>query len=80
MFELESEHRSFKFQLVSSGTVACPNTHCCKFLKPTRGHNSEVSWTIGLVIELDLDSMHISIVTKFGEDPIRIVRVRERKP
>ena len=39
-----------------------------------------MSWTIGLVIELDLDIMLISIVTKFGEDPIRIVRVRERKP
>ena len=45
-----------------------------------RGHNSEVSWMIWLVIELDLDIMLISIMTKFGEDPIRIVRVRERKP
>ena len=49
-----------------------PNT-VNEFLKPTKGYNSEVSWTIWLVIELDWDIMPISIVTKFGEDPIRIV-------
>ena len=43
-----------------------------------RGHNSEVSLTIWLVIKLDQDIMLKSIVTKFGEDQIRIVRVRER--
>ena len=37
-----------------------------------RGLNSEVTWTNWLVIKLDRDIMSISIVTKFGEDPIRI--------
>ena len=44
-----------------------------------RGHNSEVSWTTRLVIELSRDIMPISIVIKFGDDWIRIVRIRERK-
>ena len=39
-----------------------------------RGHNSEMSWTIWLDIELDIDIMPISVVTKFGEDLIRIVK------
>ena len=43
-----------------------------------RGHKSKVSWTIWLVIELDRDIMPITVVTKFGEDRIRIIRVRER--
>ena len=42
-------------------------------LRLRRGHNSEVSWTIWLVIKFDRDIMPMSIMTKFGEDLIRIV-------
>ena len=38
-----------------------------------RGHNSEVIWKNWLVIEPDRDIMSMSIVTRFGEDPIIIV-------
>ena len=38
-----------------------------------RGHNSEVPWTIWLVIEFDRDTMPISLVTtKLNEDRVRI--------
>ena len=37
-----------------------------------------LAWTIWLVIKFDRDVMPISIVTKFGDDLVRIARVRER--
>ena len=43
-----------------------------------RGHNSEVSLTILLVIKLHQNIMPISIVTKFGEEWVYTAPVRER--
>ena len=43
-----------------------------------RGHNSEMSWTIWLVIELDQNIMPISIVTNCCEELVSIAPVTER--
>jgi hypothetical protein len=37
-----------------------------------------MTWKNWLIIELDRDIMPISIVTKFGEDRVRIAQIREQ--
>ena len=44
-----------------------------------KGYNPGVPWTFELVVELWLDMIHLGIVTRFQEDIIKIVWLRERK-